>query len=64
VIPLAELARRVVMRVGLKRLLGKIAGPLGLTITDATDLAISVLADLKAEADLNADGDGNPANPL
>lgn len=48
--PLAQPASRVVMQARLLCLLREIAGPLGLPVEDAVDLAISVLTDIKAEA--------------
>ena len=39
------------MRAGLLRFLRKIAFALGLTLAGAIDLAVSVLADLKADGD-------------
>ena len=47
--PLAEAARRVVLRAGLMRFLGEIAEPLELTPADARDLALLVLVDDKAD---------------
>jgi hypothetical protein len=55
--PLAEPARPVIMRALLIRFLREIAAPLGLTLADARDLAMSILVDL---GDVDGD-DGNPA---
>jgi hypothetical protein len=57
VISLAESARRVLMRSLLTGLLFKIASSTGLTFAATCDLATSVLASIKMEADLKMEAD-------
>jgi hypothetical protein len=66
VIPLAEPARRVVMRAWLLSLLRETAAPLGLTLAAARDLAITILVDFDdsvlADLDDVDDDNGKPAS--